>query len=249
MPYDFFSLSQEKKEKVISLFDERIDKNGPNGCWIWKGSLTVQGYGRVVLKAKEDGEWKILLEERAHRLSWMLTYKVPIPKGLLACHSCDVKECVRAEHIFIGTPKQNIQDCKQKDRIHKVKLCDRLKIAQDVKNGLTKSAAALKYGVGETSVLEYTRSKEAIAMFGKIDISKRGIEAIRKPTKSVEERFKIAEEVLKGRSTTNVAREFCISATTVTRYVLSEEVINKYGKIDLSYRKIGAKIVPNLSII
>jgi len=49
----------------------------------------------------------------AHRAAWILTVG-PIPAGLLACHRCDNKLCVRPAHIFLGTAVDNQQDWSRK---------------------------------------------------------------------------------------------------------------------------------------
>ena len=51
----------------------------------------------------------------AHRFSYEL-HKGPIPAGLLICHHCDNSRCVRPDHLFAGTQKDNVQDCKRKGR-------------------------------------------------------------------------------------------------------------------------------------
>lgn len=52
---------------------------------------------------------------RAHRYAWTLNYG-SIPDGMLVCHSCDEPLCVNPEHLFLGTPKDNIQDMLKKKR-------------------------------------------------------------------------------------------------------------------------------------
>lgn len=77
------------------------------GCWWWLGTPKPNGYCR----------WHVTgIDERyAHRFSWML-YRGPIPDGLQVCHHCDIRWCVRPEHLFVGTSVQNNEDMYRKGR-------------------------------------------------------------------------------------------------------------------------------------
>jgi ribosome-binding protein aMBF1 (putative translation factor) len=45
-----------------------------------------------------------------------------VPSGLDVCHSCDNKICVRPDHLWIGTRKQNIHDARDKGLLWSPKL-------------------------------------------------------------------------------------------------------------------------------
>jgi len=52
---------------------------------------------------------------RAHRLAWEMT-NGPIPNRSLVLHRCDNPRCVNPEHLFLGSPKDNMIDKMEKGR-------------------------------------------------------------------------------------------------------------------------------------
>lgn len=76
------------------------------GCWNWLGA-TAAGYGVI---ATERGR-----QENAHRFSYR-AHVGPIPDGAYVCHRCDNKLCVRPDHLFVGTAKDNMRDAVSKGR-------------------------------------------------------------------------------------------------------------------------------------
>lgn len=79
----------------------------PNtGCWIWTQSVDKDGYGLICKEKKQ---------RRAHRMAYEL-FVGQIPKGILVCHICDTPSCVNPSHLFLGTAKDNTQDCIKKGR-------------------------------------------------------------------------------------------------------------------------------------
>lgn len=86
-------------------FWAKVDRTG-DGCWEWTAHRDRAGYGRINV-----GQVPAL----AHRLSWWLTNGA-IPDGLFVCHHCDNPPCVRPDHLFLGTPRDNNDDKLAKGR-------------------------------------------------------------------------------------------------------------------------------------
>lgn len=75
-------------------------------CLIWTGGTWRHGYGQFNIDKHPI---------QAHRAGWLLQVG-PIPKGLLALHRCDNPPCVRLDHLYLGSPKQNVLDRVERGR-------------------------------------------------------------------------------------------------------------------------------------
>lgn len=95
-------------------FWSKVDMSG--SCWVWIASCAKNGYGAFKMPGKVA---------YAHRISYELAYGT-IPDGLLVCHTCDNKRCVRPEHLFLGTNADNMRDMAQKGRHYSHTKPDRL---------------------------------------------------------------------------------------------------------------------------
>jgi len=84
------------------------DTNGPvpivrpelGPCWIWNGSLTRDGYGKIKRSSHIGG---ITL---AHKVPWEALHG-EVPPGLQLDHLCRVRHCVNPAHLEMVTPRVN----------------------------------------------------------------------------------------------------------------------------------------------
>lgn len=92
------------RRSLSDRFDERVQRG--EDCWLWTGAISTDGYGLI----RHDGR-----STRAHRVAWLLM-RGSIPEGLHVLHRCDVRACVRPEHLFLGTNHDNVLDREAKGR-------------------------------------------------------------------------------------------------------------------------------------
>jgi hypothetical protein len=123
------------------------------GCWLWQGARDRQGYG--IFRFPHGNK-------KAHRVSWSLAYGKDVPVGVLICHHCDNPPCVRPEHLFTGTVRDNYVDSRVKGRArapmgeeqHSAKLtpADVVAMRRLAADGATHSDLASQFGVCRSSV-------------------------------------------------------------------------------------------------
>jgi hypothetical protein len=84
---------------VEERFWQKVDKDGPGGCWLWRGAKQHGGYGHI-----RTGQRNV----RAHRFSYEMLVG-PIPKGLVIDHLCRVHNCVNPRHLEPVTQAENVR--------------------------------------------------------------------------------------------------------------------------------------------
>jgi hypothetical protein len=115
-------------------------------CIEWTGERTKAGYG-------------VIEGALAHRVVWTMA-NGRIPKGMFVCHSCDNKACINLEHLWLGTPSDNVRDMWAKGRGHRHGGGGRGKLTEDqvremrrlVADGASNYEMCRKFHVTSTTV-------------------------------------------------------------------------------------------------
>ncbi len=90
-----------KKPKTIKCIETE------SGCWNVTNHALVKGYPVKTVNQRQ---------ERISRMM-ILSQGEEIPKGILVCHTCDNPLCINPEHLYLGTPQQNVNDKKNRGRM------------------------------------------------------------------------------------------------------------------------------------
>ena len=129
-----------------------------NTCWIWTAAISEGGYGVIQVAGKLV---------KAHRLSWHLHFG-PFRDGLWVLHHCDNPRCVNPSHLFLGTPKDNMQDMMSKGRgknpnaklteaqVHEIREIRKT-------DGRNQSVLAKQYGISQSAISRIIIGKTWVA--------------------------------------------------------------------------------------
>lgn len=117
-----------------------------DGHLLWMGYVE-RGYGLISVNGKDL---------RVHRLMYELVHG-PIPSGKCVRHTCDVRNCLRWDHLVLGTIGDNNRDTSRRGRTNprrgdahrwtKLSDADVIEVRRRAKNGESVSDLASEYGM------------------------------------------------------------------------------------------------------
>lgn len=96
---------------LVERFLKWVDVRGKDECWEWQGYRNKLGYG-------------IFLRDKAYRASYRI-FNGPIINGLWVLHKCDNPPCCNPNHLYLGTPQDNVDDCWNRGRAKRERGTDR----------------------------------------------------------------------------------------------------------------------------
>ena len=145
------------RRPLADRFWAKVQKS--DGCWLWAGSLSPKGYGKLGTGGR-DG-----IEMPASRIAWILTHG-PIESWQYVCHNCpggDNPACVRPDHLFLSDAAGNMADKVAKGRQQRGSAVPTSKLTESQvvemrtrydAGGITGAALAAEYGVSAPTVSE-----------------------------------------------------------------------------------------------
>jgi hypothetical protein len=150
--FTLFPLNDE-----VTRFWRYVKRAQGDGCWLWMAHRQSEankrrrgaGYGNFMIKSCTK-------RVAAHRYSYELHFG-PIPPGMCVCHRCDNPPCVRPDHLFLGTRKDNTQDMIRKGRAHsmrKLSAEDDARLGELRAVGATYAQLSKEFGVSNNAIWE-----------------------------------------------------------------------------------------------
>ena len=89
---------------VIERFWQKVHKT--ETCWLWTGARS-HGYGET---------WNGRRPIAASRFVWEVMHGPIANSRQCVCHHCDNPLCVRPDHLFLASQRENLSDMRRKGR-------------------------------------------------------------------------------------------------------------------------------------
>jgi hypothetical protein len=134
----------------------KVDKRGPDECWLWMGTVNKQGYGRTEINDKAYYAHRVIFALSNPGIIELEAPKDTKDQGWLR-HTCDNPPCCNPRHLLVGTHQDNMNDKMERGRqvyfkstkSPRAKLSEEevLEIRRLKKQGATIKALALLYDV------------------------------------------------------------------------------------------------------
>lgn len=150
-------MHEKDKDRIKSQIETYCLTND-NGCWIWTRSYRGKGYAQITLSGRR--------QTTGNRAAYF-AYVGSIPDGMIVCHKCDTPICCNPAHLFLGTHKDNSQDCVSKGRLRpgrvggprKIADHQRMQIVEMSKAGALQKEIAEVFGVTRERISQIIRGK------------------------------------------------------------------------------------------
>lgn len=101
------------RRSLEERFWAKVDKRGPDECWLWTGSKNNYGYGMMYIHSGRENE-------QAHRIALMIA-GVPLPDrkktGFVVDHACRNILCVNVRHLRIVPHLANVIELADRSRV------------------------------------------------------------------------------------------------------------------------------------
>jgi hypothetical protein len=180
------------------------------GCWEWQRGRNRDGYGRI-FRGRKKGQSAL-----AHRVMFELVSNRALTAESLVCHHCDNPPCCNPEHLYLGTPKQNVGDMLLRGRHvaanRKLTESDVLELVETIRRGgVTTREVAARYNVTPATIRDIFRG----ARWRKVDLNGArltGISPIKLTTSDVRAIKSLRDS---GRTAVSVAADFGVSSRMI----------------------------------
>ena len=87
-------------ERELERFWSKVDKNGPDGCWLWTGGMSW-----CVPKWQVDRKGRSV-----PRLMWELVHNEHVDRIVNVLRRCENERCVNPEHLVLAVRGHRMSD-------------------------------------------------------------------------------------------------------------------------------------------